>query len=465
MKKTLALIMTLAIMLCSVSALAAREKDAYSWAKALPDGATFMFDYSAMQPVPAVKLGSLTYEKVVDREGNPVLDEKGEQVTVTYFLPDLETTSGDKKVVLDPKTGLPVLKTDDDGNAIPVDFAHLSKAEIAFWNSELNKWEYHLNSDENDNSFYFPYPMDFDGTFNDNAKDHNEGSGYYVNMNQIVVDPITGTTRYVENVYPSAAKQSSDTIERDRIEATFTEVEKTTSTPNSLGIEYTYSYEAPDSPNWSAKEKSTLVPTGRVFEDPAGREQYEYVNKEVSNTPAANVATTTNRTENYISSAFVAGFLKSELNPDANSNQTQNVVPVDLTKEGTFVYPIVTKAHTIVGLVWATVADGKLTIDGQFRDQVKRYGDDFTLKIYTSNEQLAKNGTAYEIGEAIAVADLGSAIFFEISGKVQYHWSIGASKVGGYSVYWTLQDYWRNETRWKLYRNSLRDVADLVAAE
>ena len=79
MKKTVALIMALALVLCSFSALAAREKDAYTWAKALPDGAKFMFDYSCMQPVQAVKI----------KNG--------------YGFYDLVTTSGDKKVVVDSK--------------------------------------------------------------------------------------------------------------------------------------------------------------------------------------------------------------------------------------------------------------------------------------------------------------------------------------------------------------------------
>ena len=438
MKKTVALIMALALVLCSFSALAAREKDAYSWAKALPDGAKFMFDYSCMQPVQAVKI----------KNG--------------FGFYDLVTTSGDKKVVVDSKNrDNAMVKVDAAGNPIIADFAHMSKSEIAYWNDKINAAEYgalYQGADGNwyvDNSYqpgaspadkYITYPANYDGTADDVALDH-----YYEDK--------------VETKEPANETYFEDSIERDGLEATFTETAKTKSTPYSLGVEYTYSMTAPNSPMWSAAEKSTLVPTGRTIVAEDGSTLYEYVNKEVSNTPAANVATTTNRTENYISTAFVAGFLPSELNPNGSKDQTRNVVPVDLTVDGTYVYPIVTKAHTIVGLVWATVEDGYVTIDGQLRDQVKRYGDDFTLKIYTSVDQLAKKGTAYEIGEAIATEDFGDAIFFEIKGKVQYHWSIGASKAGGYSIYWTLQDYWRYETRWKLYRNSLRDIVDLLAAE
>ena len=211
---------------------------------------------------------------------------------------------------------------------------------------------------------------------------------------------------------------------------------------------------------------STIVATGNYDEELGG---WEYVKKTVSNTPEANVATTLNPTNNYISTAFVAGFLKSELNPEASKSETQNVVPVDLTKKGTFVYPIVSKAHTMVGLVWATIdKNGNLTIDGQLRDQVECYGDDFVLKIYTSNAELVKGGKSFEIGTEISIKDElddATAIFFEITGKVQYHWAIGAKKSGSYSVYYTLQDYWRNEIKWKLYRNSLTDIAALVAAE
>ncbi|MBQ8136615.1 MAG: hypothetical protein IJ174_04200 [Clostridia bacterium] len=446
MKKTLALIMALALVLCSASAFAAREKDAYSWAKTLPDGATFMFDYSRMQPVPAVKLGNLAWAEVVGE------DDKGEPIYEIHYVPDLVTTSGDKEVVVDANGNAAVKTVVVNGVEIPVpvDFAHMSKAEIAYWNDRINSHEFDAVP-VGGTTYDWPYPVSFDGTMDDSATDHDytdKVETLQPGATSTFVDPVTGKVVAREN---------------DIIEATFTQTGKTTSTPYSLGVEYTYSTTAPDSKDWSAAEKSTMVFAGEEIVN--GQTMYKYVNKEVSNTPAANVATTTNKTENYISTAFVAGFLKSELNPNGNSNQVQNVVPVDLTQDGTYVYPIVTKAHTIVGLVWATVEDGTVTIDGQLRDQVKRYGDDFTLKIYTSVDQLAKKGKTYEIGEAIAIEELGDAIFFEISGKVQYHWSIGASKVGGYSVYWTLQDYWRYETRWKLYRNALRDVADLVAAE
>ena len=466
MKKTVALIMALALVLCSFSALAAHEKDAYTWAKALPDGATFMFDYSCMQPVQAVKI----------KNG--------------YGFYDLVTTSGEKKVVTDPADPKNAQLKVDPNTGLPymTDFAHLSKTEIAYYNDRIDSNEYgaiyqkdgkyYLDSTYNGAGGKAPpgtdiyYPVSFDGVYDDAAKDHDyEDQAVVANkLNPAGFDGVetlqpASTTTFVDPVTNKPV-----TRENDGLEATFTEVPKSKSAPYSLGVEYTYSTTAPDSKAWSDAEKSTLVPVKengayKTITDSTGKVMYVYVNKEVSNTPAANVATTTNRTENYISTAFVAGFLPSELNPNGSKDQTRNVVPVDLTADGTYVYPIVTKAHTIVGLVWATVEDGYVTIDGQLRDQVKRYGDDFTLKIYTSVDQLAKKGTAYEIGEAIATEEFGDAIFFEIKGKVQYHWSIGASKAGGYSIYWTLQDYWRYETRWKLYRNSLRDIVDLLAAE
>ena len=364
MRKILAMTLVLCLALCSVSALAAQEKKAYKWAEALPEKATFMFDYSYMQPVQAAK------------------------VLVGAEFEALEhTDSSDKYLLLDP-TGAPIVKTDDEGNVFYDDFAHMSKAEVAYYN------------------------------------------------------------------------------EQGQLDATFIPAEKTTSTPYGYDIEYEYSETAPW--EWTGKAASTKVTTWVYDEEKGG---WEYIKKSVSNTPAANVATTLNPTNNYISTAFVAGFLKSELNSEASSSLTQNVVPVDLSKNGTFVYPIVTKAHTIVGLVWATVKDGTVTIDGQLRDQVQIH-DDFTLKIYTTTAQLAKSGTAFEMGTEISVADElnnAAAIYFEISGKVQYHWAIGASKVRSgrstYSVYWTLQDYWRYERKWRLYRNSLNDIAALVAAE
>jgi len=368
MKKFVALFMALALVLSCTAAFAKNERQAYKWSEALPENATFMFDYSYMQPVQAVKM------------------DRGLE------LPALQhTNSKDETLYL--VDGKPVELTDDEGHTIYDDFAHMSKAEVAYYN------------------------------------------------------------------------------EQGDLDATFIPGERTKSTPYGIKVEYAYSQTAP----WDLDETtvkdiypganlSNIAPTWNYDEEKG----WEYVDKTVSNTPAANVATTLNKTNNYISTAFVAGYLKSELNSEASKSETQNVVPVDLSADGTYVYPIVTKAHTIVGLVWATVAEGTVTIDGQLRDQVNRYGDDFTLKIYTTTAQLAKSGTAFEIGTEISIADeLGgaSAIFFEITGKVQYHWAIGASKVGTKSVYWTLQDYWRNEIKWKIYRNGLKDIAALVAAE
>jgi hypothetical protein len=327
-----------------------------------------MFDYSCMQPVQAVKMPQYS------------------------VYPALEhTDSSDKTLRLN--NGEVIELTDDEGNVIYDDFAHMSKAEVAYYNSI------------------------------------------------------------------------------EELDATFLPVDRTTSTPFGLDVEYAYSETAPwdlDATNvrdiYPGANLSTIATTWNYDEDLGG---WEYVKKTVSNTPEANVATTKNPTNNYISTAFVAGFLKSELNPEASKSETQNVVPVDLSQDGTFVYPIVTKAHTIVGLIWATVAEGNVTIDGQLRDQVNRYGDDFTLKIYTSTAQLAKGGAAFEIGTEISIADeLGgaAAIYFEISGKVQYHWAIGASKDwAGNSIYYTLQDYWRGERKWKSYRANMKNIVNAVA--
>jgi len=489
MKKTLALIMALALVLCSASAFAAREKDAYTWAKSLPDGAKFMFDYSRMQPVPAVKIknGYMFYDL---QTTSATTYNSNIQVITAGNVPN------DAVLKVNPITGLPYV----------VNFANLSKAELAYYNERIDSGEYGVpyqvpagagavygvpdgtwildsqyvgvggkytvpaGSPDPGERFY-PVPHDNVPDDQDAGHDYED---FFWNNNGLNLN----FTHYdgVETMYPEATTPLDNPVtgdpvarENDGIEATFTKTATTKSTPYGVGIEYAYSPYGPKDPAWSAAEKSTLVPVmengqPKTITDDQGKTMYVYVNKEVSNTPAANVASTTSTTDNFISTAFAAGFLASELNPDASSDQTLNVVPVDLTEDGTYVYPIVSKAHTIVGLVWATVEDGYVTIDGQLRDQVKRYGDDFTLKIYTSTDELANGGTDYEIGEPIAIEELGDAMLFAIQGKVQYHWAIGASKANGYSIYWTLQDYGRNETTWKLYRNSLRDIVDLMAA-
>ena len=193
---------------------------------------------------------------------------------------------------------------------------------------------------------------------------------------------------------------------------------------------------------------------------------------------------------------FGVGYEVSQVT--GRSGRSDNVIPVDLTQEGTYVYPIATDSGVIAGLVWTTVENGTLVVDGRLKDgEIYRTGTT-NVFVYTSLAQLSGAGAlACEAGDVIDIAadlDGAEAVLVSVSGKLTYHKNVGSGKVpayneatGKYDLYedvldkdgnptgkkarvylcinYTLQDYWKNSPKWKAYRLSLKPILNKVADE
>ena len=162
------------------------------------------------------------------------------------------------------------------------------------------------------------------------------------------------------------------------------------------------------------------------------------------------------RVDYRLTYAFVGGFYKDELNPYAVRSSTASVVPVGM-EDGVYVYPIVTGANTLVGLVWATVKDCTAKVSMHLRDQVTSYHNDkFALHIYGSDDELVFDGMIYDFDKWFIVEN--NVFYFEINGVVSYPEIIGSTKIGNCSAYYMLHDYDRNDNTWVRYRNNLMEL-------
>ena len=202
------------------------------------------------------------------------------------------------------------------------------------------------------------------------------------------------------------------------------------------------------------------------------------------------------RAPEWVSTGFFGvGYEVSQIT--GRSGRSDNVIPVDLTQDGTMVYPLATDSGVIVGLVWTTVEDGTLVVDGRLKDgEIYRSGST-SVYVYTSRAQLSGSGALKcEAGDVIDIAedlDGAAAALVSVSGKVSYHKNVGSGKVPMIDpdtlepvyedvldkdgkptgkkvrvyecINYTLQDYWKNAPKWKAYRLSLKPVLNLVADE
>lgn len=165
-----------------------------------------------------------------------------------------------------------------------------------------------------------------------------------------------------------------------------------------------------------------------------------------------------------ISSTYAAGF---EANEVVGNGATLNVVPVDLTVEENtaFVYPVATKSHVVIGLLFAkvNVEEGFVQIELQYKDQLyKDYGT--SLTVYTTKAQLIDGSAAnFELAQPISIEEeLGGApaVLVSIAGKVSYPTVFGNTKSGKDLSY---QDYFRYEKWVKTYRTNMTAALALVA--
>ncbi len=183
-------------------------------------------------------------------------------------------------------------------------------------------------------------------------------------------------------------------------------------------------------------------------------------------------------TRYVISSTFVAGF---EANEVVGNGSTLNVVPVDIAdcEENTaYVYPVATKSHVVIGLLFAkvNVEEGYIQVEVQYKDELyKDWGT--TLTVYTTKAQLIDGSAAnFELAAPISIEEeLGGApaVLISIAGKVTYPTLFGpmwstkkkddgtTEKVPG--KFYAYQDYFRFEKWVKTYRTNMTAALALVA--
>ena len=175
-----------------------------------------------------------------------------------------------------------------------------------------------------------------------------------------------------------------------------------------------------------------------------------------------------------ISSTFVAGF---EANEVVGNGSTLNVVPVDIAdcEENTaYVYPVATKSHVVIGLLFAkvNVEEGYVQVEVQYKDELyKDWGT--TLTVYTTKAQLIDGSAAnFELAEPISIEEeLGGApaVLVSIAGKVTYPTIFGpmwsTDKYGNLvpGRFFAYQDYFRFEKWVKTYRTNMTAALALVA--
>ena len=191
---------------------------------------------------------------------------------------------------------------------------------------------------------------------------------------------------------------------------------------------------------------------------------------------------------------YGAGFEAKQL---TNTASDMNFVPVDLTREGTIVYPIATDSGVVCGFFWTKVKDGKLSVDYQLNQgEIHKIGQ-AEVAVYTS-----KNAVRTSAPDVICIAnhqidiaeDLGGAqaALVSLNGALNYCKNVFAGKITWtekipyidyeepvpgmivpvtkyetrskvVNVNYTLQDYWPNAPYWVSYRAGLQGALDMVA--
>ncbi len=160
---------------------------------------------------------------------------------------------------------------------------------------------------------------------------------------------------------------------------------------------------------------------------------------------------------------------------DVNGNDRYTVVPVSLTRDGTFVYPVVTTTLQIVGVMWATVKNGTLRLNMALRDSGTGnvyYKENPVFTVFTTKLQ-AQNGDGLVVSPYAGIdieGELGGAeaVLVNLNGMVTYNLDVRTGKIFDQDlqeyvkVTYCFTDYWKNSPEWVSYRNGLQSVMSEV---
>ena len=158
--------------------------------------------------------------------------------------------------------------------------------------------------------------------------------------------------------------------------------------------------------------------------------------------------------------AGVAGFSLKELGV---ADDWHNVVPVDLTVEGVYSFPLVAADAHHIGTAYVTVVGGQVQVDCVYMAG-EIYEKSQCIKWFTSADQLTVGDVAsieggLPCGQAISIADdLGGAdfAFLSINNKVTFRSPV--DNEGN-----ELPRYFRNAPTWVAYREQLEAMMNADA--
>ena len=150
--------------------------------------------------------------------------------------------------------------------------------------------------------------------------------------------------------------------------------------------------------------------------------------------------------------AGVAGLSLKDL---GIADDWHNVVPVDLTVEGVWSFPMVAADAHQIGVVYVTVTGGQAVVECEYYAG-EIYEKSQCVKWFTSLDQLTAGDLAsteggLSCGEAVSISDdLGGAgvAYLSINNKVTFRSPV--DNLGN-----SLPRYFRNKPEWKAYREQL----------
>lgn len=141
------------------------------------------------------------------------------------------------------------------------------------------------------------------------------------------------------------------------------------------------------------------------------------------------------------------------------------IVPVDLSKTGWQVFPLLAANFKQVGTAYVAVNNGSVTVTCEYNGYYV-FEKSQCIKWFTSLDQITKAelvdiSNGLDCGSVVSIADdLGGASMAYLSINNKITWRNPVDDYGN-----SLPDYWKNLPQWKEYRANLMEMIDAANAE
>lgn len=141
------------------------------------------------------------------------------------------------------------------------------------------------------------------------------------------------------------------------------------------------------------------------------------------------------------------------------------IVPVDLTKTGWQVFPMLAANFKQVGTAYVAVNNGSVTVTCEYNGYYV-FEKSQCIKWFTSLDQITKDelvdiSNGLTCGSVVSIADdLGGASMAYLSINNKITWRNPVDDYGN-----SLPDYWKNLPQWKEYRANLMEMIDAANEE